>query len=509
MPSLAEAPETERETPVPTPTSAPTHGPLDPPDARGFQDSRGDSRDFRGSQDPDGSATGGLFAPRHLPVMVGVTSSVLLTAFEAMAVSTAMPIAVADLRGLPFYSLAFSAYLTLSLLGMVLAGQRSDARGPRLPFLAGTGLFGVGLVLAGSATSMGQFVAGRAVQGLGGGLVIVSLYVVVARALPERLHGKAFSAMAGCWVLPAIVGPFVSGFLAEHASWRWVFLGAAALIVFPLGFLAGPPRTLPRPEPTKPTPADVARLRTVRICAALAALGVGLFQLGGQEPNWIGAVLVPLAVVLLVPSAPKLLPRGIFRAGRGLPTVIALRGLLAGAYFGIEAFVPLMLVQERGMSATAAGLSLTGAAISWALAAWLINRPGVQARIPRARMVRIGIAITVVALLGTLAAISPRTPVWTAAAAMFAAAFGMGMAFPNISVLTLELSGPGDQGANSAALQVADGMTSTLSIAVAGAIYHALRSDPRADGRVFALMYAMFIAIACAAWLIAPRVRVR
>ena len=125
------------------------------------------------------------------------------------------------------------------------------------------------------------------------------------------------------------------------------------------------------------------------------------------------------------------------------------------------------------------------------------------------RLVRSGTAVTVVALLGTLAAISPRTPLWTAAAAMFAAAFGMGLAFPNISVLTLELSEPGDQGANSAALQVADGMTSTLSIAVAGAVYHALHTATGSDGHVFALMYGMFIAIACVAWLIAPRVRVR
>jgi len=488
MSSVAEAPEWERDSQPPTPPASAT-----------------DSANESTAAAPSDR----LFGPRHLAVSVGILSSVLLTAFEAMAVSTAMPIAVADLRGLPFYSLAFSAYLTLSLLGMVLAGQRADARGPRLPFLFGTGLFGVGLVLAGTAASMGQFVAGRAVQGLGGGMVIVSLYVLVARALPVHLHGKAFSAMASAWVLPAIVGPFISGFLAEHASWRWVFLGAAALIVFPLGFLAGPLRTLPRPEPRQPAPADLARLRTVRLCAGLTALGVGLFQYGSQELNVIGAVLLPLALLLLIPSAPKLLPHGIFRAGRGLPTVVALRGLMAGAYFGVEAFIPLMLVRERGLSATAAGLSLTGAAISWAVAAWLPNRSWVRARVSRARLVRSGTAVTVVALLGTLAAISPRTPLWTAAAAMFAAAFGMGLAFPNISVLTLELSEPGDQGANSAALQVADGMTSTLSIAVAGAVYHALHTATGSDGHVFALMYGMFIAIACVAWLIAPRVRVR
>jgi MFS family permease len=451
----------------------------------------------------------GLFAARHLAVSIGLVSSVLLTAFEAMAVSTAMPIAVADLHGLPYYSLAFSAYLTLSLLGMVLAGQRADTRGPALPIIGGTGLFGVGLVAAGTATTMGQFVAGRAVQGLGGGMVIVSLYVLVGRAYPEQLRGRAFSVMASCWVLPAIVGPFVAGVLAEQVSWRWVFLGAAVLIVVPVSLLLRPLRTLPRAEPKESDEAGRARLRTVRVCAALTAAGAGLFQYGSQRLDWIGVPLVVVAAALLVPSVPRLLPRGFFRAGRGLPTVIALRGLMAGAYFGVEAFIPLMLVQIRGLSATRAGLSLTGAAVSWAFAAWLINRPRLRDRYSRPTLVRAGVGVTAVALLGAVAAISPHTPVWTAAAAMFLAAFGMGLAFPNISVLTLELSAPADQGANSASLQVADGLTSTLSVAVAGAVYHALHTSATADGPVFALMYAMFIAIACVAWLVAPRVRVR
>lgn len=451
----------------------------------------------------------GLFSSKYVAVTLGIVTSVLLTAFEGMAVSTAMPVAVADLHGLPFYSLAFSAFLTLSLLGMVLSGQRADAHGPRMPFLGGTGLFGVGLVTAGTATNMAQFVVGRAVQGFGGGMVIVSLYVLVGRAYPERLRPKVFSVFASCWVLPSIVGPFVSGVLTEQVSWRWVFLGVAVLIAFPLCVLARPLRALPRVEPEPRTEADSARLRTVRICAALTALGAGLFQYGSQQLNWVGAVLVPLALVLLVPSVPKLLPRGIFRAGRGLPTVVAMRGLMAGAYFGIEAFLPLMLVQLRGLSVTKAGLSLSGAALSWAFAAWLINRPWLRARLSQAGMVRFGAGVTTVAFVGAIAAISPHVPAWTAALAMFFAAFGMGFVFPNVSVLTLELSAPEDQGANSASLQVADGLTSTLSVAVTGAVYHALHTSAAADGPVFALMYGVFIAIGAVGWLVAPRVRVR
>jgi MFS family permease len=453
----------------------------------------------------------GLFSPKHLAVTIGIISSVLLTAFEAMAVSTAMPVAVADLHGLPYYSLAFSAFLTLSLLGMVLSGQRADARGPRLPYLGGFGLFGVGLLAAGTATSMAQFVLGRALQGFGAGLMIVSLYILVARAYPEYLRSKAFSVIASCWVLPAIIGPLIAGVLTEDVSWRWVFLGVAVLIVIPLAFLIQPLRNVPdAPDPAQPaTETDRARQRTVRICAALTALGAGLFQFGSQQLNWIGLVLVPLALVLLVPSVPRLLPRGIFRAGRGLPTVVAIRGLMAATYFGIEAFIPLMLVQERGMSVTGAGFSLTGAAISWALAAWSINRPWLRARLSQAGMVRLGAGITAGSLLLAIVAISPHAPQWTAAVAMFLGAIGMGLVWPNVSVLTLELSDPGDQGANAASLQVADGLGSTLSIAVAGAVYHALHTTAAADRPVFALMYGMFIAVGAVAWLIAPRVRVR
>lgn len=458
---------------------------------------------------PVAAAVEGLFSARYFAVTVGIVSSVLLTAFEAMAVSTAMPVAVAELHGLPYYSLAFSAYLTLSLLGMVLSGQRADAHGPRLPFLGGIGLFGIGLVAAGTATGMAQFVLGRAVQGLGGGMVIVSLYVLVGRAYPERMHGRVFSVVASVWVLPSIVGPFVAGVLTEQVSWRWVFLGAAVLIAFPLGFLLRPLSVLPTVEPSPQTPQGAARLRTVRICAALAALGAGVFQFGSQQLNWVGALLVPLSLVLLVPSVPRLLPPGIFRAARGLPTVVALRGLMAGTYFGTESFIPLMLVQQRGMSVTAAGLSLTGAAVSWAIGAWLINRPRVRARYSRAELVRIGVGITTLSLFLVIAAISPRSPEWTAAAAMFLAGLGMGLAFSNISVLTLELSAPRDQGANSAALQVSDGLTSTLAVTVAGAVYHALHGSAGRDGSVFALMYGLFIAIGAVAWLIAPRARVR
>jgi len=452
-----------------------------------------------------------MFGPKYLAVSIGLISSVLLIAFEAMAVSAAMPVAVARLHGLPFYSLTISAYLTASLLGMVLSGQRADRHGPMLPCLGGIGVFGVGLVTAGTAGTMAQLVAGRAIQGFGGGLVIVALYVLVGRAYPERLRGKAFSAMAACWVLPAAVGPVIAGVLTEDLSWRWIFLGIAVLIAIPITLLIRPLRTLPRPEPVTPSETELATARRARVAAGLTALGAGLLQLGSQELNLLGLVLAPLALLLLIPSVPRLLPAGTLAARRGLPTVILMRGLLAGSYFGVEAFLPLMLEQHRGLSVTLAGLSLVTATVGWAVASWAINRPFVTRRVSRPGLVRLGIAVCGASLLGDVLAVDTRTPLWTAAVAMGFAAFGAGTAFPTISVLTLELSEPEEQGANSASLQVADGITSTTTIALGGGVYHALTSGGGAGGGagggVFVLLYLCFIAVAGLAFLLAPRVR--
>src|SRR5919112_6117582 len=169
------------------------------------------------------------FDRKHRSLVVGVVGVVVAIAFEAIAVATAMPVAAIELDGVRSYALAFSLFLTTSLVGMVLAGVVSDRRGPVLPFMGATVLFVAGLLLAGSAQDMWVLVLARAVQGFGAGLHAVALYVVVGRAFPVVLRPRVFSAMSGAWVLPALVGPPIAGLLADHASWRWVFFGVVPL----------------------------------------------------------------------------------------------------------------------------------------------------------------------------------------------------------------------------------------------------------------------------------------
>jgi MFS family permease len=439
----------------------------------------------------------GLYSRRHLVCTIGIAASVVLTAFEAIAVNTAMPVTAKALHGLPLYSLAFSVYFATSLLGMVLAGERCDAHGPRLPYLAGVGSFAVGLLVSGTATTMAQFVAGRGIQGVGGGLVVVSIYVIIARAYPERLHPRAFSLLASCWVLPAIVGPAIAGYVATALSWRLVFLGIAALAVLPIVALYGTLRRIPRAEPIDGGGRSLGR-------AALAVtVGAGLIAYAADNLTWVGALLAVGGLALLAWGLPSLLPPGTLRARRGLPSVILLRGLVAGSYFGVEAYVPLMLVAARGLSPTTAGLALTGAAVSWAGASWVNSRSLLP--FSRTRIMHLGMVIAAVALCGLVPAVLPAFPRATAAVAMFAAAFGMGLIYPNTGVLTLELSPEGTQGTNSASLQLSDSLGASLTIGLGGAVYHAYRTV--APHGVFIGVYSLMICVAFTGVLVAPRGR--
>jgi MFS family permease len=434
----------------------------------------------------------GILSRRNRRLTVGIVATVVFIAFEAMAVATAMPKAVPALDGMPLYALAFSGYFTTSLFGMVLAGDVCDRRGPRLPLLAGTASFTAGLLIAGTAQAMWPFVLGRAVQGLGGGIVIVAVYVVVGRAYDDDLRPRIFAALSAAWVVPSIVGPLVAGVVADHLSWRLVFLGVVPLAALPVVLALPAVATVDGPPPDGP------RVRRGRMRLALAAaVGMGMLQVAGMRADVVAVALAIVAVPLLVPSIPRLLPSGTLRLRRGLPTVVAMRGIMAGAFFGAEAFVPLMLVQQRGLSATMAGLALTGGALGWATGSWYQGRP--RLRVARHVLVRAGAVLVAVAIAGTGLVLVPGVPAVAAGAAWTIGGVGMGLAMASIGVLLFELSPVSDQGANSASLQLSDSLFSITFIGLAGVIFG---SSHRAAGEVSPGVYATILTVMVALALI-------
>ncbi|MFF9285918.1 MFS transporter [Streptomyces griseosporeus] len=450
---------------------------LDPRDATDPGDALPPSPSTLPGDDPTvlPGAEEGVLGRAHRALSIGMVSVILLIAFEATAVGTAMPVAARELHGVSLYAFAFSGYFTTSLFGMVLAGQWSDRRGPLGALTAGIAAFAAGLLLAGTAGAMWLFILGRAVQGLGGGLVIVALYVVVGRAYPERLRPAIMAAFAASWVVPSIVGPLAAGAVTEHLGWRWVFVGIPVLVVLPMAL------ALPeiRRRASGPVTGDVGDApsaapdrRRIRLALAVS-LGAGLLQYAAQDlTSPLPLVAGAAGAALLVPAVRGLLPRGTYRAARGLPSVVLLRGVAAGSFIAAESFVPLMLVTERGLAPTLAGFSLAAGGGTWALGSWVQSRPRIEPY--RERLMTLGMVLVAAAIAAAPGVLVHSVPVWTVAVAWAFGCFGMGLVISSTSVLLLKLSAPEEAGANSAALQISDGLANVLLLAAGGAAFAAL-----------------------------------
>ncbi|MGW7408295.1 MFS transporter [Streptomyces sp. NPDC054833] len=431
-------------------------------------------RDAEVAEEPADRADESVLGRSYRALSIGIVSVVLLIAFEATAVGTAMPVAARELDGLALYAFAFSGYFTTSLFGMVLSGQWSDRRGPLVPLTTGIAAFAAGLVVAGTAGAMWLFILGRAVQGLGGGLVIVALYVVVGRAYPERLRPAILAAFAAGWVVPSIVGPLAAGAVTQHLGWRWVFIGIPVLVVFPLA-LATPQI---RQRAGGPVDAGAAEAvgpsfdrRRIRLALGIS-LGAGLLQYAAQDLRWLSVLPALAGAALLVPAVLGLLPRGTYRAARGLPSVVLLRGVAAGSFIAAESFVPLMLVTQRGLSPTLAGFSLAAGGVTWALGSWVQSRPRVEPY--RERLMTVGMVLVAATIAAAPSVLIHTVPVWILAVAWAFGCFGMGLVIASAGVLLLHLSAPEEAGANSAALQISDALSNVVLLAVAGAAFATL-----------------------------------
>ena len=412
---------------------------------------------------------------------------VSLVAFEYVAVAIAMPVVADDLGGIELYGLAFSGAMAAGVVGTVLGGRWADLRGPLAPLWTGVAAFAAGLIMAGTAPYMEVLIAGRLVQGFGGALVNVALYVVVARVYPEELHPKIFSLFATAWVVPSMVGPGVVGVIVEVWDWRWVFLlvpfltVAGGLLLW--RGLAGQPV---RGGQGTPAPGLLAMVGW----AAVTAVAAGLMQYGSNGP----VVLLVIGLAILAVALPRLLPAGTLKAARGLPAVVALRGLATGALFATEVIIPLMLIQERGLSPLWAGIALTGGAVTWSFASWLQGRE-VFSQITN---LRLGSAMLAAGVLLMGAVTFAAVPVALAYPSWIVAGFGMGLIYPTLSVLTLELSEPGEEGVNSSALQVGEAVFSVVAVAVTSALFTAVGSG-------YWAVFAAALVMALAGLAIAPR----
>lgn len=407
-----------------------------------------------------------LLSPEIRPISLGTTALISLFAVEYIAVGTAMPTVARALDGLGLYALAFGATIAASVIGMILGGWWSDNSGPRAVLMVGAVTFAAGLVGAGTSPTMELFVTSRGLQGLGSGMATVAIYVVIAQGVPDLLRPQMFSLLAAAWVVPGLIGPIFTGLMVEHVGWRWVFLSVVPLVVVSTAVLLP---ALGRTERSDAAP--YLGVPTI-LWAVVAAVSVGVLNLGGERIEARDVMVgLPFAVALSV-AAWRLLPPGTFTLGRGLPSVISARGAIGASFIASEAYLPLLLQNLHGYSPAEAGAVLAIGSVTWAGGSWLQGR--LPAEVDRFRVMVLGCTVTLGGTVALLASVTLEWPGWTILVIWGVTILGVGLAYPTTSLLTMRLSPRESLGRNSSSLQVSEALASAVALAAVGAAFTAL-----------------------------------
>ncbi|WP_433438698.1 MFS transporter [Nonomuraea sp. CA-141351] len=445
-----------------------------------------------------------ILAPEFRTPTVGIVLTITLVAFEGMSVAVVMPTVAKELNALNLYGISISAFLIASLFANVVAGLWSDRRGYQAPFLAGVVLFVAGMALAGAAQSAVLFLVARAVQGLGAGASIVALLVMIARVYPAGLRPKVFAAVSAAWVVPAMVGPAVAGFVAVQWGWRYVFFGIIPLVVPALAMLV-PALRMPSSE-AEPSQGPRSKPLAMTLAATATAGGAGVLLHGVDRLHTDpvpGTVETVAGLAFLVYGLYRLLPPRALRFGRGLATTVLMRGFFSAAFFGVNSFIPLALEEVKGFDPTYAGIALTTGALGWSTGSYLQSRKDGEAY----KRIRLGAGCVTISILICLLSVLPGVTGWIAVPAWIVAGFGMGFGMTTVSVTALKQSPVNEQGANSAALSVTDMLGSALSIGIGGALINLIGHSPSQIATGFVVISFLMAAIALSATALAGRTR--
>lgn len=366
--------------------------------------------------------------PRVRTIFAALLLVMLLASLDQTIVSTALPTIVGEFGGLEHLSWIVTAYMLATTIVTPLYGKLGDLFGRKIVLQAAIALFLIGSALCGMAASMGQLIVFRALQGLGGGGLMVTAMAVVGDILSPRERGRYQGLFGGVFGVATVLGPLIGGYFVEHLSWRWIFyvnlpLGLLAFAVIGWTFAAPPARGRPK--------IDVAG-------ALLMAVGLTglmlLTSLGGHTFGWASPEIIGLSVLTVGALAAfawvehrasePILPLTLF-ANRSFVISCTVGFIVGLAMFGSVTYMPVFLQVVKGVSPSAAGLLLTpmmgGVLLTSTVSGQIISRIGRYRMFPI-----IGTALMAVSLL-LLSTLNVASSSWAASVYMLVLGLGLGM----------------------------------------------------------------------------------
>jgi EmrB/QacA subfamily drug resistance transporter len=316
-------------------------------------------------------------------VYAGLVLAVLLAALDSTIVATALPTIVSELGGLTQLSWVVTAYLLAQTVVTPLYGKLGDLYGRKKVLQTGIGIFLVGSALCGMSQSLEQLIAFRALQGLGGGGLIVTAQATVGDIIPPRDRGRYQGIFGAVFSVSSIVGPLVGGYFTTHLTWRWIFY-----VNLPLGVLALAVIAVALPRQSRRVSHAIDYVGAGLLAVVLSAITL-LCDLGGTKFPWSSPTTVAVSAVAALAlalflmaerrAAEPILPLRLF-GNRAFAAACAV-GLVVGfSLFGSVTYVPVFLQVVKGASPTASGLQMLpmmmGTLVTSIVSGQIISRTG-------------------------------------------------------------------------------------------------------------------------------------
>lgn len=413
---------------------------------------------------------------RHiLLIFAGLMLAMLLSSLNQTVFSTALPTIVGELNGVNHMVWVTTAYILASTVMLPVYGKLGDLIGRKGLFIGAIAIFTVGSIVGGLAPDMGWLISGRAIQGLGGGGLMILAQTIIADVVPARERGKYMGIMGGVFALSSVAGPLLGGWFTESIGWRWAFW-----MNIPLGILAIASAAffLRLPKNTNGRPSlDIAGMFLLAITSTALVL---LTTWGGRTYEWGSPIILSLMAVIVgavmafivVERRAKepVMPLEFFKDRNFNLTTSA--GLIIGiAMFGALAYLPTYLQMVTGVSATNAGLlmipMMAALLISSVTTGQLVSRTGKYKWYPVT-----GTAIVSISLI-LLSGMTPSLPIWVLCGYLAVMGLGLGMSM-QILVLVVQNSFPLSQvGTATASNNYFRQIGASLGAAIVGSLFTA------------------------------------